>query len=222
MLRMLKAEIAYNNQVFLFILLTSVLGFLGIHFWPILNRQPLINTNTGYVYLASTYSYFIMAALVTPWAKEKRARQLVRLPLSVRQIGKAHALLHLMYWLVIVTLFFVWIWISEYFIWDHSVFLALCVLSGFSGFVYATMAIANRFRDSVVRGMIQLTLILFFGTIAVAGIVHNYQGRGDHHLIDDFLSWIFQSPAFAWIWLTIGVGSAVVVLFLPRFRSYAE
>lgn len=222
MWRLLKAEIAYNTQVFLFILLTSLVGFLGIHFWPVLNRQPLINTNTGYVYLASTYSYFIMAALVTPWAREKRLRQLVCLPLSVRQIGKAHGLLHLIYWTVIVALFFVWVWISEYFIWDRSVFLALCVLTGFSWIVYAIMAIANRFRDSVVRGAIQWTIILFFGTIAAAGIVHNYQGRGDRYLIDDFLSWIFQSPAFALIWLTIGIGSAVAVLFLSRIKSYAE
>ena len=144
------------------------------------------------------------------------------LPLSVRQTGKAQGFLHLIYWIVILALFFVWVWISEYFIWDRSVFLALCVLTGFSGFVYATMAVVNRFRDSVARGVIQLILILFFGTIAAAGIVHNYQGRGDRHLIDNFLSWIFQSPAFALIWLTIGIGSAVAVLFLPRLKSYAE
>ncbi len=222
MWRLLKAEIAYNTQVFLFILLTSLVGFLGIHFWPVLNRQPLINTNTGYVYLAGTYSYFIMAALVSAWAREKRLRQLVCIPLSVRQIGRAHGLLHLIYWIVILALFFVWVWISEYFIWDRSVFLALCVLTGFSWFVYAIMAAASRFRDSVARGVIQLFLILFFGTIAVAGIVHNYQGRGDSHLVDDFLSWIFKSPAFALIWMTIGIGSGIAVLFLPRLKSYVD
>ena len=222
MWRLCKAEIAYNAQVFLFILLTSLVGFFGIHFWPVLNREPLANMNTGYVYLALTYSYFVMAALVTPWAREKRRRQLVCLPLSVRQIEKAHGILHLIYWIAIVALFFAWVWISEFFIWDYSVFLALCVLTGFSWFVYAIMAVANRFRDSVARGVIQLILILFFGTIAAAGIVHNYQGRGDRHPVDDFLSWLFQSPAAALVWLAIGVGSAVGILFLPRFKSYVE
>jgi hypothetical protein len=220
--RLLKAEIAYNMQVFLFILLTSLVGFFGIHFWPVLNRQPLINTNTGYVYLAVTYSYFIMAALVTPWAKEKRSRQLVYLPLSVRQIKGAHGMLHLTYWAFIVALFFVWIRISEYFILDRSVFLAMGVMTGISGCAYSILAFASRFRDSVARGVIQIALILFFGTVAVAGIVHTYQGKGNSHAIDELLSWIFRSPVSVLIWMFAGIGSAVWVLSLPRQNSYGE
>ena len=34
MWRLLRAELSYNTQVVLFILLTSLLGFMGIHFWP--------------------------------------------------------------------------------------------------------------------------------------------------------------------------------------------
>ncbi len=222
MLRMLKAEIAYNTQVFLFILLTSLLGFLGLHFWPVFFRQTLANTNTGYVYLSLTYSYFVMAVLVTPWAKEKRPRKLVCLPVSVHQVGRAHGLLHLIYWVCIVALFFVWAWISKYFILDHSVFLALIVMTGISWCAYSIMAFASRFRDSVARGVIQIALILFFGTIAAAGIVHNYQGKGDYHPIDDCLSWIFQSQISALIWMIMGIGSAVLVLFLPRLKSYVE
>jgi hypothetical protein len=56
----------------------------------------------------------------------------------------------------------------------------------------------------------------------VAGIMHNYQGHGDDHLVDDFLSWIFQSPASALIWLMLGIGSAVMVLSLPRLKSYVR
>ena len=90
-------------------------------------------------------------------------------------------MLHLIYWVFIVTLFLAWGRISEYFILDRSAFLALGVITGISGFVYSIMAYASRFRDSVARGAFQITLILFFGTIAVAGIVHNYQGKGDDH-----------------------------------------
>lgn len=178
--------------------------------------------NTGYVYLSLTYFYFVMAVLVTPWAKEKRSRQLVCLPVSIRRIRGVHGLLHLIYWISIVMLFFVWVRISKYFVWDHSAVLALGVMTGISCCAYSTVAFASRFRDSIVGGVIQITLILFLGTIAVAGIVHNYQGKGDFRSIDDFLSWIFQSPIAALIWMIGGIGAAVSVLSLPRLKSYVE
>lgn len=217
---LLKAEIAYNMQTFLLILLTSLLGFLGIHFWPEVSRQKLANVNTGYVYLSLAYSYFVMAILVTSWAKEKRPRQLACLPVSVREIGAAHGILHLIYWIVIVALFFVWIWISPYFVLNSSVFLALGVLTGISWLVFSIIAVTSRFQDSVVMGAIQLISILFLGSIIVTGIVHNYQRQGDNHWVDSFLSWIFQSPASALICMMLGVGSAVIVLCLPRLKSY--
>lgn len=222
MWRLLKAEIAYNSQVFLFILLTSILGFLGIHFWPVLFPQPLANTDTGYVYLSLMYSYFVMAVLVTPWAKEKRPRQLVCLPVSIHQISMAHGLLHGVYWILIVALFTLWSGISEYFSIDLSVLLAFGVLTGMSFLVYSVIAFVSRFQESVAKGAIQIIFILLIGTIAAAGIVHNYQGRGDFHVIDDFLSWSFQSPASALIWMVAGIGAAVIVLSLPRFKSYGQ
>jgi hypothetical protein len=218
---LLKAEIAYNTQVFVFILLTSLLGFLGTHFWPILSRQALANMNTGYVYLSLTYSYFVMAILVTPLAKERRPRHLVNLPVSVRQIGTAHGLLHGIYWILIVALFFLWSGVSKHFSVNSSVLLALGVLTGMSFLVYSMVAFAGRFQESVAKGATQLIFILFIGTIAAAGIVHNYQGRGDFHLVDDFLSWNFQSPVSTLVWMAAGIGSAVIVLSLPRSKSYA-
>ncbi len=222
MWRLLKAEIAYNAQGFLFIVLTSILGFLGLHFWPLVFPKQLTNMNTGYVYLSLTYSYFIMAIMVSSWAKEKRSRQFVCLPVSIRWIGAAHGLLHGIYWVFIVTLFFLWIWISKYFVWDNTVFLAICVLTGVSWFVFSIIAFTSRFGDSTLMGAAQIIFILFFGTIVVAGIVHNYQRQGDNHFVDVFLSWVFQSPASALLWMILGIGSAVVVLSLPRLRSYVR
>lgn len=219
---LLRAELAYNTQVFLFILLTSILGFLGIHFWPVVSRQTLANMNTGYVYLSLTYSFFVMAVLVTPWIKEKRPRQLVCLPVSIHQIGTAHGLLHGVYWVLIVALYFLWCGISEYFLMDSSILLALGVLTGMSFLAYSLLALGSRFQESVTKGAIQLVFILVIGTIAAAGIVHNYQGRGDFHLVDNFLSWSFQSPVSALIWMIVGIGSAAVVLSLPRTGSYVN
>ena len=222
MWRLLRSEIAYNTQVFLFISLTSLLGFLGVHFWPVFFPKTLINVNTGYVYLSLAYSYFIMATLVTPWAKEKRPRQLVCLPVSIRQIGAAHGLLHGIYWIFIVILYFVWVWISKYFVLNHSVWLALGVVTGFTWFVFSIIAFTSRFRNSSAMGAVQIIFILFFGSIIAAGIVHNYQNQGDSHFVDEFLSWVFQSPASALLWMILGFVSVVVVLSLPRPRSYVQ
>ena len=222
MWRLLKSEIAYNTQVFLFILLTSLLGFLGLHFWPVVFRKTVTNMNTGYVYLSLIYSYFIMAILVSSWAKEKRSRQFACLPVSVRLIAAAHGLLHGIYWAFIVILFFLWTRISKYFVWDNTLFLAICVLTGVSWFVFSIIAFTSRFRDSTLMGAMQIIFILFFGTIVVAGIVHNYHRQGDNHFVDDFLSWVFQSPTSALFWMILGIGSAVVVLSLPRLRSYVR
>ena len=41
MWRLLKAELSYNIPVFWLILLASFLGFLGIHFWPMVFRKML-------------------------------------------------------------------------------------------------------------------------------------------------------------------------------------
>jgi hypothetical protein len=219
--RLLKAEIVYNWQVFLFILLTSLLGFFGIHFWPVVFRPAPANMNTGFVYLSLMYSYFVMAVLVTLWAKEKRCRHLMNLPVSVRQINTAHGLLHAGYWIFIVALFFLWSRISAYFLLDLSVLRALGVLTGMSFLAYALVSFASRFQESVAKGAIQIIAILLIGTVAAAGIVHNYQGRGDYHFIDNFLSWIFQSPVSTLVWMVVGIGSAAIVLSLPRSKSYA-
>jgi hypothetical protein len=219
--RLLKAEIVYNTPVFWSILLTSLLGFLGIHFYPIIFGQTLTNLDTGYIYLSLAYFFFVMALLATPWAKEKRLRQLVCLPVSARWIGRAHLSLHLIYWLIIIVLFFLWTGISEYFSMNLSVLLALGVLTGVSFFVYSLIAFTGRFRESVGLNILQIGLILLFGFVAVAGAVHTYQGKQNSHLIDDFLSWTFQSPISALVWLILGLGLSILMISLSRAKSYA-
>ena len=121
-----------------------------------------------------------------------------------------------------MTLFFVWVGISRYFALDNSAFLALGVVTGVTWFVFSLIAFTSRFRNSFAMGAIQIIIILFFGTIVAAGIVHNYQRQGDNHFVDDFLSWVFQSPTSALFWMILGIGSVVVVLSLPRLRSYVQ
>jgi hypothetical protein len=219
--RLLKAEIVYNTPVFWSILLTSLLGFLGLHFYPIIFRQTLANMNTGFIYLSLAYSFFVMALLATPWAKEKRPRQLVCLPVSVRRIGRAHLSLHVIYWLAILVLFFLWTGISKYFSMNLSVLLALCVLTGVSFLVYSLIAFTSRFKESVGLNILQIGLILLFGFVVAAGAVHTYQGKQDSHLIDNFLSWTFQSPISALVWLILGLGLSILMISLSRAKSYA-
>ncbi len=221
MWRLLKAEIIYNTPVFWSILLTSLLGFLGLHFYPIIFRQTLANMNMGYIYLSLAYSFFVMALLATPWAKEKKPRQLVCLPVSVRRIGRAHLSLHVIYWLAILVLFFLWTGISEYFSMNHSMLIALLVLTGISFLVYSLIGFTSRFKESVGLNILQICLILLFGFVVAAGAVHTYQGKEDSHLIDNFLSWTFQSPISALVWLILGLGLSILILFLSRAKSYA-
>lgn len=221
MWRLLKAEVVYNTPVFWAILLTSLLGFLGLHFYPIIFRQTLANMNTGFIYLSLAYSFFVMALLATPWAKEKRPRQLVCLPVSVRRIGRAHLSLHVIYWLAILALFFLWTGISKYFSMNLSVLLALCVLTGDSFLVYSLIAFTSRFKESVGLNILQIGLILLFGFVVAAGAVHTYQGKQDSHLIDNFLSWTFQSPISALVWLILGLGLSILMISLSRAKSYA-
>lgn len=221
MWRLLRAEIVYNMPVFSSILLTSLLGFLGLHFYPIIFRQTLANMNTGFIYLSLAYFFFVMALLATPWAKEKRPRQLVCLPVSVGRIGRAHLSLHAIYWLVILALFFLWIGISRYFSMNLSVLCALGVLTGVSFFVYSLIAFTSRFKESVGLNILQIGLILLFGFVVAAGTVHTYQGKQNSHLIDNFISWTFQSPMSALVWLILGLGLSILMISLSRAKSYA-
>ncbi len=220
MWRLLKAEIVYNTPVFSSILLTSLVGFLGLHFYPMIFRQTLANMNTGFIYLSLAYFFFVMALLATPWAKEKRPRQLACLPVSIRRIGKVHLLLHLIYWLAILALFFLWIGISKYFSLGLSVFLALGVLTGVSFFVYSLIAFMSWFKESAGLNILQMGLILLFGFVVAAGTVHTYQGKQDSHLVDNLLSWTFRSPISALVWLILGLGSSILMISLSRAKSY--
>jgi hypothetical protein len=219
--RLLKAEIVYNMPVFSSILLTSLVGFLGLHFYPMIFRQTPANMNTGFIYLSLAYFFFVMALLATPWAKEKRPRQLVCLPVSVRRIGRAHLSLHLVYWLAILALFFLWTGISKHFSVNLSVLVALGVLTGVSFFVYSLIAFTSRFKESVGLNILQIGLILLFGFVVAAGAVHTYQGKQDSHIIDNFLSWTFQSPISSLVWLILGLGLSILMISLSRAKSYA-
>ncbi|UCC38549.1 MAG: hypothetical protein JSV96_12020 [Candidatus Aminicenantes bacterium] len=221
--QVLKAEIKYNNLVFLYIFICSVLGFFVLHYWTRIFKEVPPNNNIGYLSLAYMFSYFVMAFLGTPWSKEKRPRQLVSLPISIRQIGAAHLIIFIIYWMAIVMLFFVYSVVSRYFYLDSMTIISLGSMTGLVLIVYTLLAFLAGFPESVGRKILEISTILIFIFISVAGIVHIFQEKGDHHVIDRILSWIFKSEVSAIILVCCGLGFPVLRLILSRQRSsYVE
>lgn len=217
----LKTEIEYNRVSIAYVFVVSTIGYLMLHFWPILFGSPP-NKNVGYISICYMYSNFVMAMLILPWAKEKRRRLLAALPASIRSIDLAHLVLFILYWLEILVLFLICVVLSPNYYLDSTTGFALLSQTGIVFMVYAIIVILNVFSDSVWRKMAEITVLLFFGFISVAGIVHTYQGIEDSHVSDHILSWVYRSSTGPFILLLICVGLVLLSLFYPWRKSYVE
>ncbi|MGD9346653.1 MAG: hypothetical protein PVH84_12365 [Candidatus Aminicenantes bacterium] len=217
-----RAEIQYNSPIFWYIVVCSVLGFLGIHFMPEITGEAPLNPNSGTIFLSLMVAYFMMSMLSNPWGKEKRTRQLLKLPVSLQQIKIAHFLVYILYWILLVFLYLLCTLVSEYFVLDASAFLMLCVQTGIAFFIFALFGFVSCFPDSAGRKSIEIFLLLLFLFISIAGIIHTYQAKGDTHFVDSVLSWMYQSKLSASLWLIFGLGLTVLVLRFAIRKSYAD
>jgi hypothetical protein len=163
-----------------------------------------------------------MSILSTPWGKEKRVRQLVQLPVSVRTIGISHLLLFITFWIYIVGLYFVYTGISRYYSLAPPTFISLCSMTGLVFFLYAFFVFSYWIRPSMVRKFFEGFTILFLGFIALAGIIHSYQHNENSNFFDFILSWIFQSETSALILPLSGLGLSILLLLSLRHKSYVE
>lgn len=217
----LKTEIEYNRISILYVFVLSAIGYLLVHFWPsFFGSVP--NKNIGYITICLMYSNFVMALLILPWAKEKRGRYLVVQPVSIRSINLAHLALYILYWLEILVVFIIFVALSPNYYLDSATGIALLSQTGVVFIVYAGIAILNVFPDSVWRKMAEIAVILFFGFLAVAGIVHTYQGIEDTHVVDRILSWAYRSSSGPSILVFASVSLVLLSLFYPWRKSYVE
>ena len=219
---LIRAEIVYNSPILLYIVICSVLGFSGIHFMPLITGDSPLNPNSGIIFLSLMVAYFIMSILSNPWGKEKRTRQLIKIPVSLQNIKISHFLVYVLYWILLVFIFLFCTWVSKYFVLDSPAFLILCVQTGIALFIYALFAIISCFPDSVGRKSIEVFLLLIFLFISIAGVIHTYQAKGDSHFVDSALSWIYRSKISASLWLILGLGLSLLVLRFANRRSYSD
>lgn len=222
MWRLLKSEIRYNRPVFWYIFVCALLAFLSLHFWPAIFGTTPGNANIGYLFVVYFYFYFVMAILTTPWAKEKRIRQLMLLSISPLQIGMANLLLFFSYWFFLFGLFVIWIHISQFFSWATPTIISIATMTGMAFTVRACMVLLSQFQDRKWRTISEGLVILIIGFLALAGVVHIFQQGADSDWFDRILSWMCQSPAGAGVWLLLGIGLSITALFYPRPESYVE
>jgi hypothetical protein len=168
------------------------------------------------------YFLFAMAILSTPWAKEKRVRQLAQLPVSVRTIGISHLLLFGTFWMYIVGLHLVYTGISQHYSLAPPTLISLCSMTGLVFFLYAFFVFSYWIRPSMVRKFFEGFTILFLGSIALSGIIHSYQQNENSNFFDSIISWIFQSEIGAVILPLSGLGLSILLLLSLRHRSYVE
>lgn len=216
----LKAELEYNRLIAVNVLFVTVTGFLLLHFWPVL-FGPVSNRNVGYMALCYMYFNFVMAMLTLPWTKEKRARYLIAQRVSARNIDLAHLALFVLYWMEILALFIAFVVLSPHYSLDSATGIALLSQTGVVFTVYACIAILSVFPDSVWRKMTEIAVLLMFAFIAVAGIVHTYQGNEEVHVVDRLLSWAYRSSSGSFLLFFTSVGLVLFFIFYPWRRSYA-
>ncbi len=203
-------------------MICSVLGFLAIHFWPVATGEVPTNKNSGTIFLSLMVAYYIMSMLSNPWGKEKRTRQFIMLPVSLRHIRISHFLLYVLYWILLVSIFLLYTLVSKYFVLNSATFLILCVQTGLVFFFYSLFGLVSCFPESVSRKSTEIFLLLFFSFISIAGVIHTYQAKDDAHFVDSVLSWLYRSKLSAVLWLIFGLGLAFLVLRFTKRKSYAD
>lgn len=237
MWRIVRAEIVYNNSVYLFIFVVSLLSFLVLHNWTAIIGEVPANMNIGYISLSHMFFFFVGTIFNSLWWKEKLYRRYLLIPISVWQIGIVRLILFIIFWFGIVMLFFIYTQISDYFAVDSLTLLSLCSQSGMVLVVFSLIFIWTDLRNlfsnhrtllGVPRrklfGIGALIFVSFFCFIAMAGIVHNYQTHDRFgHITFNFWQWIYRTNSGVSFFIFLGLGLSVLsIATFVRRKSYLE
>ena len=189
MWRLFISEFFYHKRILSFLVGVSFFNFLVLHNWKMISGETPPNMNTGYLSISHIFFAFVIAILMMTWfSKEKRDRQIVRLPIPISKIGTIRLLIFIVYWIILVTLFYFFTYISQYYIIEQNTILALLSQTGIAFIIFSLFFYWQDLRDlfgkknknshSQQRKIIGISIIvlsLSFGFVALAGIVHNYQ-----------------------------------------------
>ena len=112
--------------------------------------------------------------------------------------------------------------LSPNYILNSATIIALLSQTGVVFTVYGGIALLGVFPDSVWRKTAEISVLLFFAFIAVAGIVHTYQGFEDASVVDRILSWLYRSSTGRFLLMAVSVVLVLLFLFYPWRKSYVS
>jgi len=220
----LKAELNDNRQICFYILLASVFSFGILHNWPLLTGEVPENPNIGYISIAHIYFFFFGAILFTwYWSKRVSYRRQILLPFTARKVGIMRLLIFTSYWLLVVLIIVLDSFISKYYIMNSVMVRSILTQTGMALIAYSLFFFWQDLRDfSIVNNSphgtgnrryydyLMFVLIALISFVAMAGIIHTYQGKGGSDY-DWFLTWLYQSNS--------GILSSLLIGFLLSYVS---
>jgi hypothetical protein len=231
MVRIFIAEILFYKKIFLNTILVSVFSFGILHNWPMITGEIPPNENIGYISISHMFFFFLAAIFqMTFWKKNYQYRRQMLLPVGLRQVGILRWIIISMYWITMIALFIIYDLLSRYFLIDARTVLALCAQTGMALLIFSIYFFWDDLKDTFKQSLstrraiavmtVGLSLIVCF--IALAGIIHTYQGK-NNSVFDLFLSWLYQSNSG--VMLSVLLGAILSILTLSTFqlrKSYLE
>ncbi len=125
-----------------------------------------------------------------------------------------------------IALFIVYDFLSRYFLIDTRTVLALCAQTGMALLIFSLYFFWDDLKDTFnqslntrkTMGFMAVGLFLILCFIALAGVIHTYQGKHSS-LFDLFLSWLYQSNSGVMLSAFLGVILSILTVYTFQLRK---
>lgn len=224
MMKILIAEIFFYKKIFFNTIFVSIFSFGILHNWPIITGEIPPNMNIGYISISHMFFFFLAAIFqMTFWKQNNQYRRQILLPIKLRQVGILRWIIISVYWITMIALIIAYDSLSRYFLIDTKTVLALCAQTGMALLIFSVYFfwddLKDTFNQNLYRGktirFIAVATFLILCFIALAGVIHTYQGRNSSSF-DLFLSWLYQSNSG--VLLSIFLGMILSILTVTTFQ----
>ena len=209
--QLIKHEILYNINVFVYIVYTSLFSFLVLHNWHLISGKTSTGKNFSILYLLYMFFFFIGTILKSFWWTGKRNRQILLLPVSIFKIAFSRIFLFIIYWITIIVIFIFFSYLSTNFTLDNSVIRMLAYQTGLILLTFSTFFIGSDLAKSFshldkISGIktkkiiyiLMLIVISILIAISVFGIMYHFLICCENNInaekgLNPFFSWIYNS-----------------------------
>jgi len=147
MWKVIKSEIGYRVNTFLWIVLSSLAIYFLISSNRIFEKTVQRQRNLGLVFLIYMLIVFAVLLILKAWSKVNRDRQLIILPISLRFIGMVRIFLDIVLWLILIGFFLIFALISDHFHLNSAVWWIFAMVTGC---VLVVISMAFFLRDLVI------------------------------------------------------------------------